>query len=269
MKDAIDQTARMRALRFLCREKAEILESADAATLILQTADGSRIGVSRAVMKDLDDGGLTTTADGWVTLTPAGRTIGTDRRDLLAAVPQSPEAAMVETADGPAAVMLNAAESPLAALWRRRTRDGARYLSDAEFRAGERLRADYGRGQIIPRMGVNWSAVGGAAGSGGRRDGIAELTTAALDARSRVERAVEAVGPELSGILIDVCCFLKGLEQVEAERSWPARSAKVVLKSALAALAWHYQPPRSRSNGAAMLHWGTADYRPAISGPGT
>src|SRR5690606_13701322 len=164
-------------------------------------------------------------------------------------------------------VTVNHAESPLALLWRRKARDGSQFLAAREFRAGERLRADYARGRIMPRLGVNW----GAAGSGGGRragdaNGIAELTDAALAARQRVEKAVAAVGPELSGVLIDVCCFLKGLERVEAERGWPARSAKVVLKSALGALARHYEPPAAaRREAGAILHWGAADYRPSIS----
>ena len=78
---------------------------------------------------------------------------------------------------------------------------------------------------------------------------------------------IETVGPELSGVLIDICCFLKGLEQVEMERGWPVRSAKIVLKTALAALARHYEPQPSNQGRASTpqtLHWGAPDYRPII-----
>ena len=162
-------------------------------------------------------------------------------------------------------VTINHDESPLAWLRRRRGRDGRPLVDAAQYAAGERLRSDYTRGQLMPRVTANWTA---AVADGARAGGVAELTEAAMGARRRVARALAATGPELGGLLVDFCCFLKGLEEIERERQWPARSAKVVLRLGLATLARHYglaKEARGRQGSArATRHWGAADYRPAI-----
>ncbi|WP_417407867.1 DUF6456 domain-containing protein [Hoeflea sp.] len=136
-------------------------------------------------------------------------------------------------------VRINQAESPLTALARIRGRSGGLFLEPAHVEAGERLRIDFTRGQMQPSLGQRWEPLrsGRQSGSAG---GAADLTEAAMSARLRVDRALQEVGPELSGVLLDVCCFLKGLAEVERERQWPARSAKLMLRTALAALARHY-----------------------------
>jgi uncharacterized protein DUF6456 len=52
-------------------------------------------------------------------------------------------------------------------------------------------------------------------------------------------RALMAVGPEVAGILVDICCELKGLEDAEKANGWPQRAGKVALQIALTRLAKH------------------------------
>lgn len=140
---------------------------------------------------------------------------------------------------GVVTVMANDSESPLAWLARRKGRDGCAMISRDQFAAGERLRADFTRGNLTPRVTSNWSSPTGGRprGSGA---GPCEMTDLIIASRQRVRLAMQACGPEFSGLLMDVCCFLRGLEDVERERGWPPRSAKVVLQLALDRLARHY-----------------------------
>lgn len=129
-------------------------------------------------------------------------------------------------------------ESPLIWLARRKGADGRALIEPHQFQAGERLRADFTHAQMMPRTTSNWHSPV----AGRRRDGqtSGHLTERVVAARQRLRHALDAVGPEFSGLLIDVCCFLKKLDAVERERRWPARSAKVVLQLALERLARHY-----------------------------
>lgn len=144
----------------------------------------------------------------------------------------------VMTELGRACVLIDETESPLFWLARRRGRDGRPLIEPYQLLAGERLRADFTLAHLMPRTTSNWSS----SIASGRRgpDGAIGATDANVAARQRVHRALDTVGPEFAGLLVDVCCFLKRLEDVERERIWPARSAKVVLQLGLDRLARHY-----------------------------
>jgi hypothetical protein len=144
----------------------------------------------------------------------------------------------IATEHGRAVVSMDAAESPLVWLARRKGRDGRALIEPVQLQAGERLRADFTRAQLMPRVTANWTSAVAQDRRGGNR--AATFSDAVIAARQRLRQALDAVGPEFIGLLLDVCCFLKRLEDIERERGWPARSAKVVLQLALDRLARHY-----------------------------
>lgn len=184
---------------------------------------------------------------GWVIAQSGGewRISESGRRRLAASVRPNAITTASSYARAPdlsrqSATEVNDSESPLAWLRRRRDRSGAAFISEAEFAAGERLRADFTLAQMMPRVTVNWSAAGGTGHRYGTAGHVAEVSDRAAAAGQRVRRALTAVGPEFEGILLDVCCFLKGLERIERDAQWPQRSAKIFLQMALRALARHY-----------------------------
>jgi hypothetical protein len=145
---------------------------------------------------------------------------------------------VTEAPGGSASVLVDDAESPLVWLARRKGKNGQALMAPHHLLAGERLRADFTCAQLMPRTTSNWDmSLSRERRSGG---GGANVTETALAARQRVHHALDAVGPEFSGLLMDVCCFLKGLEDVERERIWPRSSARVVLQLGLERLARHY-----------------------------
>jgi Domain of unknown function (DUF6456) len=157
-------------------------------------------------------------------------------------------------------------EGTLRWLARRNDKDGRPLLSAPQVEAGERLARDFWRAQLEPRVTANWSAP---APSDRTRRSVpgfgVDMSDAAVAARQRFHRALDAVGAGLAGLLVDVCCRDIGLAAAEERRRWPPRSAKVVLDVALTALARHYgliapeRPWTSRPR-----HWGDADYRPTL-----
>ncbi|MEN5248337.1 DUF6456 domain-containing protein [Brucella pseudintermedia] len=247
-----------RIIRFLKGGACEVQDSVRA-THVLLAADHGTIAASRAELKAMHQRGLLR----WKgeRLVPAQRAA---KRSKAGAepLPVPARATLTVEYEQSEKVEINPEESPLAMLYRRKTASGSSFISEDEFLAGERLRTDFTRGSLMPSITMRWDKSVRSRPNG--PGGMAELTDIALASRVRVERALEAVGPELNGVLVDVCCFLKGLETVERERQWPARSAKMLLKAGLAALHRHYNPQLERKRGGVVLHWGTDDYRPRM-----
>lgn len=169
----------------------------------------------------------------------------------------------------PPTPQVNDEESPLSWLARRKGRDGKPMVSASQFAAGERLRRDFSQANLNPKVTMDWSMALSASSS--RRHGAGPgrimMSDAVASARTRVNDALSAVGPELSSILIDVCCHLKGLEISEQQAGWPKRSGKVILLLALTSLARHYgmNEGEDGSQSCKVRHWGQVGYRPELS----
>jgi hypothetical protein len=224
---------------------------------------GRLLTVSISDLSGLAAVGLVIRNAGQVVLTPAGQEIAAQlqqRSDIeLHELPEKLDHA-------PTIVLANLEESPLASLQRGARSGGKAFLSRMEFEAGERIRSDFTRAMLMPRISANWTASVSAGRRAGENNGVESLTNSALSAKLRFEAALAGLGQDLSGAVADICCFLKGFEQVEMERKWPKRSAKFMLKAGLAVLALHYWPKSAQTQK--MRQWGAPDYRPEINSAG-
>ncbi len=281
--EAIDRQALLQALGFLSRPHAFIqykeLNSAGRASGnahidVLQLRSGGNakaIGVIRSptLMEMLRQGWISLNADKW-RLTRAGRFYvkrGMAQSDPFQEQHQERGVASISAEGRTENVVINHAESPLAWLRKRRGKKGRPFLSNTQFDAGEKLRADFHFAQMSPRVTANWGdRVNARKGLGHPSQG-SDIADHVIAAKKRVERALEAVGPELSGVLIDICCIMKGLEAVEKDKGWPQRSGKIVLSLALNSLARHYgllgddRPGERRGK---IEHWGAGDFKPNL-----
>lgn len=158
-------------------------------------------------------------------------------------------------------ILKNNNECALSRLYFRKAKNGKGWLDHDEYQAGERLRSDFEKAQLSPNISARWGAT--MSGSNRAADGATDISDFALDAKVRMEKAIGALGPELSGVTLDVCCFLKGLEVVEREKSWPPRSAKLLLKTALSILVRHYGI-KSDTKNRPNRFWGADNYRPEM-----
>lgn len=151
----------------------------------------------------------------------------------------------VATADGPRKLRYNLAESPVAALGRRRDKDGKPFLEPDLVQAAERLREDFEAAQMGPRVTQNWERFLTPGDRGGFRPDVGGGGSSA--ARDRVALALRDLGPGLGDVVLRVCCFLEGIEAAERRMGWAARSGKIVLRIALMRLRRHYDETYGRS----------------------
>ena len=134
----------------------------------------------------------------------------------------------------PRSVKINLAESPLGWLF------AHGHLSQRQFDAGERLRADWERAQLPPRITMAWGSAPVSRDRGGAA-ALPDFTAAQIDAKRRFNHAVASAGPGLADILWRVVCAGEGMREAESALGWPARAGKLVLTFALDRVADYYR----------------------------
>ena len=234
-------TACAKLLRFLADGSArrDVLAGAPAGSGdMLLRGDGARL-LTNALREATSDGLV---SDGeTVTLRPEGHAWLQRHEACADPFSQQHQRREVSTVrnDGllrPVVVDRNA--SALSRLAHGKAGDGRAWVDRDGLEAGERLARDFEIGRLRQRVTSSWDPSPRAPRRGA--GGGADLSDRALDARARLDRALAVLGRDLSGVVLDICCFDKGTSQVERERHWPPRSAKLMLRTGLALLARHY-----------------------------
>jgi Domain of unknown function (DUF6456) len=164
--------------------------------------------------------------------------MGHDAQRLLIERAMEPEAAPADGRRLPQrrSVTVNLAEAPLGWLFARGL------VTRRQFDAGERLRSDWERSQLAPRVTMSWDAAPVARGRGGA-SAAPDLAGAQIDAKRRFDAATAAAGPGLCDILWRIVCAGEGMRDAETALGWPARAGKLVLTLALDRVADYYRLP--------------------------
>ena len=257
IKDAanLDQQT-LRILRRLCETGAvlAVAEGMDTAVVVRESSDGranktASVSAEFVAVLALNDW-IDCTKPGRVSrykLTPAGRTkLAQLSDDHISNTPdpmgdQGTSDAFGTTQDmRRKRVRYNLAESPVAALARRKCKDGTPFLSEELVDIAERLREDFELAQMGPRVAQNWDAFLTAGTDQGRSAHGSNDVSAPSKARERVAKALRALGPGLGDVALRCCCYLEGLESTEKHMGWSARSGKIVLRIALQRLRLFY-----------------------------
>lgn len=131
-------------------------------------------------------------------------------------------------------VTVNNAESPLGWLLARGL------VTQRQYDAGERLRTDWERAQLAPRVTMSWNSAPRSQSRGAAAP-APDMNGSQLDAKRRFEAAVASAGPGLADILWRVVCAGEGMRDAESALGWPARAGKLVLTLALDRVADFYR----------------------------
>ncbi|MBJ3785147.1 DUF6456 domain-containing protein [Devosia sediminis] len=128
------------------------------------------------------------------------------------------------------------------------------FLAPHHIEAASRLLNLFERASLRQRVTMSYDPgrVGAARGNA-----QGELADSAADARRRLAGLASRLPADCWGLLADICLYDKGLQQIEAERGWPRRAAKLVLRIGLeqSAMLFGLAPAAAGRERGAVQSW--------------
>lgn len=134
------------------------------------------------------------------------------------------------------------------------TKDGA-FLAPHHVEAARILTRLFERARLRQRVTMSYDPTRLGGNRGAPQQGA--LADSAADARKRLNTLARTLSPDCWSVLSDICAFDKGLQQIELERGWPRRGAKLVLRIGLDQLctAFGLAPHATGSDHHAVTAW--------------
>lgn len=134
-------------------------------------------------------------------------------------------------------------------------RDGSAFLAPHHMLAAARLEHLIARSRVVARVTMSYDPT--RVGRSAAGNGAAEVSDSAADARQKLNRLAGTIPADCWGVVFDVCGLGKGLQEIETERRWPRRSAKLVLRIGLDQLAQQFglQPVGQGADHAKAQSW--------------
>ncbi len=105
-------------------------------------------------------------------------------------------------------------------------------LTEDHIWAANRLERLVERAMLTPQITRDYCRLNTALGQT-RSAGQNDISDMAADARKELASLYDQLPADCINLLVDVCGFSKGLQEVETSRKWPRRSAKLVAKIGL------------------------------------
>lgn len=128
------------------------------------------------------------------------------------------------------------------------------FLAPHHLEAASRLVHLFERAHLRQRVTMSYDPARIGRSQGGARSDVSDTS---MDARKRLSDLAGQMSPDCWSVLSDVCLYDKGLQVIEVERSWPRRSAKLVLRIGLDQIAGKMglDELAAGQNGAAPRTW--------------